>query len=208
MTLPPLAQNRNGFEIPSEYRNMFKNPLLKFYIYGYQKKFKNDKPVKTPQLEKDPSSLLSKKNPSSYSPDKQTFWYLKYTGKCELKNNKEKNDLAGINPLKSFKELRNVFIDKMDEGIKIAIEILGDTGMVTELVHTPQIIGATGPAEEQDSFRWFVANNTGTGRRNKKDKSKDTRRDPQIKFLKPIGEDKDEKGNIVLLTLPRHEWRG
>lgn len=68
--------------------------------------------------------------------------------------------------------------------------------MVTHPVHTPQVNGVTGAAMEQETYRWFVANDIGTGPR-------PNHIAPRQQPLTPL-----DQRSTALPTLDRHEWRG
>jgi hypothetical protein len=83
----------------------------------------------------------------------------------------------GLAAGQSFEALRALFVETMDKDIARALELLGDPEMVRYNMHTPQIADARQPREmEQETYRWFVAN--------------DQNRRPQ--FLEPLTRDTDE----------------
>jgi hypothetical protein len=57
--------------------------------------------------------------------------------------------------------LRNNFIKTMDKDIRQALEILGNPHNINTPVHYPQVRGAD---IEEETYRWFVANDIGSGR--------------------------------------------
>ncbi len=86
LSLPQLKCDRSkkGYYIEPEYQVMFKRPLLKVYIDGYCKKFKDRRAVQPPEIERKRDTFLAEKNPNSYSADKEDFWYLKLVGGCDI----------------------------------------------------------------------------------------------------------------------------
>jgi len=58
-------------------------------------------------------------------------------------------------------ELRNTFIATMDTDIRRALELLGNPHNTKAPVHYPQVNGKN---IEEETYRWFVANDSGSGR--------------------------------------------
>jgi len=98
----------------------------------------------------------------------------------------------------SFSDLRDAFAGSgaLQPNIRRALELLGDPEKVTQKVITPQVHGTTGAATEKESYRWFVANDIGSGRGH-------DRLPPQESFLQPL--DASSEG---LPTLPEHPFKG
>jgi len=101
-----LEQSKKGYYIEPAYQGMFKRPLLKVYVDGYWKKFRDRQPVHSPEIERKRNTFLGKKNPDSYSADKEEYWYLKLAGESNITSentvnatypheNKKKNMLLG-----------------------------------------------------------------------------------------------------------------
>lgn len=81
----------------------------------------------------------------------------------------------------SFDKYRATFTKGMDTQIANALKVLGDPAKVKLPVHTPQVVGI---GLEEETFRWFVANDVGFGSENKGNKIK-----PVNCCLKPITKD-------------------
>ncbi len=89
--------------------------------------------------------------------------------------------------------LREIFTTTMNADIYRALDLLGDPQNVKHPVHYPQV---TGCEIEQENYKWFVANDQGSGTgRNK------------ISAVEEILKDIVETEN-QLPTLARHPWRG
>jgi hypothetical protein len=80
--------------------------------------------------------------------------------------------------------------------IRQALELLGDPSKIQHPVHTPLIAGVSGKEMESETYRWFVANDIGSGSRN-------DRIGPQKKFLEPLN-----RSSKKVPTLPEHSWKG
>lgn len=98
----------------------------------------------------------------------------------------------GSDTFPAFEPLRQDFRNSMDADIRQALELLGDPSNVRHPVHTPQVAGASGPELESETYRWFVANDIGSGR------GADRIR-PE--FLKPLN-----AASTDLPTLSEHPW--
>jgi CRISPR-associated protein (TIGR03986 family) len=90
--------------------------------------------------------------------------------------------------------LRDEFAQVMDRDIKQALELLGDPSKVIHPVHTPLTEGNEN--EESETFRWFVANDQGSGQGRERIR-------PQEEHLDPVTKDTTE-----LPTLSVHPWAG
>ncbi len=90
LCLPQLKweQSKKGYYVEPKYQVMFRHPLLKVYIDGYRKKYRNGQAVQPPEIERKRDTFLAKKNPNSYSADKDGYWYLKLGGTCSMTTNK------------------------------------------------------------------------------------------------------------------------
>lgn len=88
--------------------------------------------------------------------------------------------------------LRDEFAQVMDPDIKQALELIGDPSKVVHPVHTPLTEGNEN--EESETFRWFVANDQGSGQGREKTW-------PQKEHLEPV-----TKGTTELPTLSVHPW--
>ncbi len=86
-----LEHSKKGYYIEPAYQRMFKRPLLKVYVDGYWKKFRDRQPVYPPEVEIKRGSFLAKKNPNSYSADKEGFWYLRLAGESHITTDKTVN---------------------------------------------------------------------------------------------------------------------
>lgn len=81
----------------------------------------------------------------------------------------------------SFDAYRSTFTKGMDTQIANALKVLGDPAKVKLPVHTPQVVGI---GLEEETFKWFVANDVGSGSEKKGNKKK-----PVNCYLKPITKD-------------------
>lgn len=99
---------------------------------------------------------------------------------------------AGRPLTKSPQEIHREFRDKMNEEIRHALELIGDPASVTAPVHTP-LVATQDRRCEEETFKWFVANDLGSGRKRKIEAKK--------KFLKPI-----TTQDAKIPTLEKHEW--
>ena len=106
---------------------------------------------------------------------------------------KRESDSAGAGEIKSLFDLRDAFKSGMAKDIRNAIELLGNPDKVVHPVHTPQVNGAD---LEKETYKWFVANDAGSGSGKEKIQ-------PKRNMLEPL-----DKDTVELPTLPRHEWRG
>jgi CRISPR-associated protein (TIGR03986 family) len=88
--------------------------------------------------------------------------------------------------------LRDGFAQVMDPDIRHALEMLGDPSKVIHPVRTPLTEGNEN--EESETFRWFVANDQGSGQGGEKIR-------PQEEHLEPVTKDTTE-----LPTLSVHPW--
>lgn len=118
----------------------------------------------------DEEKSKSEEWPSSYGREKQAVG----------------GDIAGF---PAFDALRQSFIISMDLDIRHALELLGDPANVRHFVHTPQVAGATGREMEKETYKWFVANDIGSGGKG-----------PKKEFLKPLSK------SAPLPILPEHPW--
>ncbi|MEK6320455.1 MAG: TIGR03986 family CRISPR-associated RAMP protein [Acidobacteriota bacterium] len=96
-------------------------------------------------------------------------------------------------PTLDLSEIRESFTGTMDRDIKKALELIGAPDAPAARVHTPLVIGGEAD-DELETFRWFVANDLGSGR-------KETRIDPARRCLKPLNEN-----TTRLPTLPALKW--
>ncbi len=129
----------------------------------------------------------------------------------------EKNSAAETSISTKFEEIRGSFKSNMETiypDILNALELLGNPNKVEYPVHTPQVSmiwekGAKRPLrdeeKENDTFRWFVANDVGSGsddpRRNKNKKGPKV--ESKKETLKHIKADSDE-----IPQLEEYEWNG
>lgn len=101
---------------------------------------------------------------------------------------REKSTTAGP---RDIDELRAKFVEGMDSDIKAAIELLGNPNSANAPVHTPL---TDGDDPEDETFKWFVANDQGSGRG-------PGRIRPREEYLKPL-----TKETTFLPTLSIHPW--
>lgn len=94
----------------------------------------------------------------------------------------------------SFDKFRKKISEGMDKDIEKALQLLGDPDKVAHPAHTPQIAGIVAEYFEQETFKWFVANDSGTG-----SSDNNTKLDRQKDWLKPLDRNSD-----VLPLLNRH----
>jgi len=87
--------------------------------------------------------------------------------------------------------LRQGFVDRMHPDIRHALELLGDPTKLRAPVHTPLVEGGD---PEDETFQWFVANDTGSGSGQDKILA-------QQAFLEPL-----PTATGRLPTLPTHPW--
>ncbi|HHJ20681.1 MAG TPA: TIGR03986 family CRISPR-associated RAMP protein [Gammaproteobacteria bacterium] len=92
-------------------------------------------------------------------------------------------------------ELRQSFIATMDNDIYRAIELLGDPHNIKYPVHYPQV---RNKSIEQENFKWFVANDSGSG-----DQRKGTGIDAKEEPMRSI-----DQISTTIPTLNRYEWNG
>ncbi len=97
---------------------------------------------------------------------------------------------AGRPLTKSPHEIYSEFGDRMNAEIRHALELIGNPASLTAPVHTPLVANQK---REDETFKWFVANDFGSGKRRKIEAKK--------KFLKPITIADDK-----IPTLDKHEW--
>lgn len=136
------------------------------------------------------------------------------------KYKEEKNfaTVADINPEFSvdFEGLRDSFVNTIEAiypDITNALKLLGNPEKIKYPVHTPQIGEVwqlAGPREltpeemEQENYRWFVANDEGSGSENPKDKKRKGSKLPiEEDNLIPIDEKTEE-----IKALRRYKWNG
>ncbi len=129
----------------------------------------------------------------------------------------EKNSTAETSISAKFEDIRSCFKSNMETiypDILNAIELLGNPDKVNYPVHTPQISmiwenGATRPLNEDEmedaTFRWFVANDIGSGSDNPKRNTnqKGPSIGPKTETLKHIKAEPDK-----IPSLEKHEWNG
>lgn len=96
-------------------------------------------------------------------------------------------------PQEELESWRTRFADSMEPEIRHALELLGDPAKVLDPVHYPQVQGAD---IEKETFKWFVANDLGSGKGHNKIEAKKA-------HLPPLSESEG-----ILPLLERHEWRG
>jgi hypothetical protein len=88
--------------------------------------------------------------------------------------------------------VRQEFTQLIDADIKKALELLGDPGKVRHPVHTP--LTQDNEDDESETFKWFVANDQGSGRGPNKIA-------PHQEYLEPLTKD-----SVDLPTLSIHPW--
>lgn len=88
--------------------------------------------------------------------------------------------------------LRDEFARAMDVDIRQALELLGDPSRVIHRVHSPLTEG--NQDEETETYKWFVANDQGSGQGTNKIR-------PQENHLEPLTKDM-----VELPTLSTHPW--
>jgi CRISPR-associated protein (TIGR03986 family) len=91
----------------------------------------------------------------------------------------------------SFDTLRQSFRETMDPDIRTALELLGNPSKVRRAAHTPQIADTSDQEMEKETYRWFVANDLGSGAGDKQE------------ILKPLSD-----SSTSLPTLPEHPRSG
>ena len=94
----------------------------------------------------------------------------------------------------SYDVFRKIFLSDIDKDIKQALWLLGDPEKVTHPVHTPLLAGIVAEYTEKETFKWFVANDSGTG-----NSDNGTKLPEQKDYLVPLPQTPDE-----LPTLRRH----
>ena len=92
----------------------------------------------------------------------------------------------------SIETLRNEFIEDMDADIRQAITLLGNPENSIHPVQQPQIVGTED--FESESFKWFVANALGSGRRREGNQIP-----PAEQKLEPINRDTQELPHLARL---------
>ncbi|MEW6127210.1 MAG: TIGR03986 family CRISPR-associated RAMP protein [Acidobacteriota bacterium] len=93
--------------------------------------------------------------------------------------------------------LHENFREKIEPPIRNALELIGDPSKVTQAVHYPTVQPQNGN-DEEDSYQWFVANDTGSGSgQNKIKAGEHYNRD----YLKPLADEQ------ILTTLIEHPWK-
>ena len=86
----------------------------------------------------------------------------------------------------------NSFVNYMDADIRKALELIGTPSALQASVHTPLVQGQE-QNPEKETFRWFVANDSGSGKRRKIR--------AQMKCLQPLNASSQK-----MPTLPEHPW--
>lgn len=96
----------------------------------------------------------------------------------------------------TFDALCQSYKNTIAPDIRQALELLGDPAKVRSPVHTPHVAGVSGPEMESETYKWFVANDSGSGRG-------EDRIEAQQEFLEPLS-----ASSTRLPTLPEHPWNG
>jgi CRISPR-associated protein (TIGR03986 family) len=105
---------------------------------------------------------------------------------------REKSD-AAESEVKEIESIKVAFTDTLDPDIRVALELIGDPANLKVSVHTPLIQDGE---REDKTFRWFVANDQGSGKG--EDRLEGARR-----YLEPLS-----RASNVLPDLDALEWRG
>jgi hypothetical protein len=108
----------------------------------------------------------------------------------------EKQVVAASPPAPAFSILRDGYRNRMSHPIRQAIELVGDPSYVKAPVLPPLVQGQLQKDPEAETFKWFVANETGLA-----DRPTDREIKPQKQFLRPLAGRKD----LPVFTQP--EWR-
>ncbi len=100
-----------------------------------------------------------------FGPRYSEVWKAQFETMSEWPEEYETEKTTGGAPI-DIERVQKFFSDNMDNDIKHVLELLGNPGAIKARVHTPLVSGGEEDAEK-DTYRWFVANDFGSGSKEK-----------------------------------------